>query len=1847
MFIHSAGQAVWTCEDYDVQRSRFYYSPLCYHRAVEREADAAGEINQRQLNNSPLGRLVRVVARILALVHSEPEDVEHCLQCSCNPLHGYSSIHQFQSRQLETHDPSSNCTVARLSQAALNMGLSCANRHYANRSLQIFRILGAHLDRQSLSRLLARLGETVSDMNEELQARTRFSTAICIHLFTSASNSLLYGRPMFTNSRFSKILQDQVARVCHRIRLLGHNFPVSSQIRQAYVTELFYTLEAVISHLQPKSEPSQDHAFKRRASPSQTRTAPTSPRSAGRWPYVDPSQALVAVSDRRRTQRHSTSANVITADPSGASGGLRSHVNVKSPHAVSLCIPNGVSIPMDPVTRHSSVSKTAVSITKRTACRLSAEEQSDLLCGIFWTGIFLLESDFEHEYIAGVRLLTILVPRVLGEDTPYWGTATATTASTTLNLFGRAEAILAQARLNPPFPGLLNLAIKGCSSPNLVDPACQLLVCLIPALSNPLVVPPDKTNLASQLSYPIMILTLLPMLLTAWDEDPSISLNGLCPPSVDATTEQPSVLQGGFLGRGVCTATYAVPRALGSWASTSVALSPVRNSSVAIGSSMRSNRLCRTDSVGFPGNCPTGVFGALSHPGPIAPQSVVHGASIIPKLTTQTPLRPKNPVCIQAANALAQAASQIDSYRLANLELVLKQYASGSFPKDVDQWAKCVVCYMLEGYSRHASHLLQHLTTLLAIGPVCLQPSLLKVAYLFLEQVELNTPDLSDTLQQFITALSNQFLGTDFWTEITKIHQVLVSRSAVLSAPPLPSVHTLSGLDPSGSGRVLDFVAAAAAIAVPLPETEPPHLELAGPQLEFHFDLVHNAPLLAPHLALSELVSVSNQTGPDLNPSPEVVQQKTEAHLPDSGLGDLFVTSVSSWNRSGACQVHLRERLYRLIESYGLPSNHRVGAPRSPSVIFSQSTETLDPQLSVHSSSETASVIDVSNSDDIRLDETSSMEQAEVFRDLDTYLDAQLMNINFLGVPDGRLEDEPRRPWGVRGQSITCHQEIQDDVLEQATDLLPTVRAPLFQATENANDHTRWRSRHRSFPSVACESATAESEPPETNGTIGRGWIDKVSVIGSLGENGQYTLTSSTVLSEGSSTHFASMPQHTNCEPRAPVPLHCDVNDASSSSSSLSPSALDFVPLNATDVATTANDTSPHAYSVALPELESGIPCLVSDFGGTSSGNNMFHVSPCLMGGMEFTRPHPLHYSNTSSRSPSHGSVFVVPSHHSPTSSLHLISTDEHEDRGLRKMSSSASLPQMLLLPLTFGPYESALSAPSQTRPSQIANSTTVQPLVGKSTDGANASGLTGNRNPTHRSLSTSNLLFKGESTENGMKCYGLRGRPLRSPTKRLVTSGVLNRISSPLLKFHKTFTSKRQSCSAEDLLHLVKPKVSFIMPTKEAIYESPQNNLQDQHTEGFDCASHVTVLCGAQQSTLSDKPGVTSPSPDPDRAIPMSRESLSYTWLDLHTLETDWLYDARRAVDRNPVRARITCFTNLSNVFARLANRCYAAVQTTINLADCSWDDANEFRQLGSSVVTFSINTPSVPYVFCQSNMNDSRTHDRQVFVNVPLQTVCYINDSSNLPLLIFFPFCLPAQDMLLDSDQLAIGSPLSSLIELHNRVQAYLYQICQFINAHDAKSFVPILIRALISLLKFLRIACTSSEDVCRYLELSVRPSVAQKELTDKLKCLMGRVLRLIPDHSANHPHPSGSCGKCDWRPVLDNMFTQLLELEAIEPSLRPDVNDRLNRAIGVYRQRVIGFEATMANHRALVDRVTDILEWYLRQRWKSVPDADVRLVHLILPAVDASDGSNDVLSCCSQLCQQLNGLLNQFGS
>lgn len=61
----------------------------------------------------------------------------------------------------------------RWAQLALQVALTCASRHYAARSLQVFRALKVPLSSQMLCELLSRLIETVAEQNEDAQVSVR------------------------------------------------------------------------------------------------------------------------------------------------------------------------------------------------------------------------------------------------------------------------------------------------------------------------------------------------------------------------------------------------------------------------------------------------------------------------------------------------------------------------------------------------------------------------------------------------------------------------------------------------------------------------------------------------------------------------------------------------------------------------------------------------------------------------------------------------------------------------------------------------------------------------------------------------------------------------------------------------------------------------------------------------------------------------------------------------------------------------------------------------------------------------------------------------------------------------------------------------------------------------------------------------------------------------------------------------------------------------------------------------------------------------------------------------------------------------------------------------------------------------------------------------------------------------------------------------------------------------------------------------------------------------------------------------------------------------------------------
>lgn len=59
----------------------------------------------------------------------------------------------------------------RWAQTALQLGLSCSSRHYAGRSLQIYRALRVPISSRMLSDILSRLVETVAEQGEDMQGK--------------------------------------------------------------------------------------------------------------------------------------------------------------------------------------------------------------------------------------------------------------------------------------------------------------------------------------------------------------------------------------------------------------------------------------------------------------------------------------------------------------------------------------------------------------------------------------------------------------------------------------------------------------------------------------------------------------------------------------------------------------------------------------------------------------------------------------------------------------------------------------------------------------------------------------------------------------------------------------------------------------------------------------------------------------------------------------------------------------------------------------------------------------------------------------------------------------------------------------------------------------------------------------------------------------------------------------------------------------------------------------------------------------------------------------------------------------------------------------------------------------------------------------------------------------------------------------------------------------------------------------------------------------------------------------------------------------------------------------------
>ena len=72
----------------------------------------------------------------------------------------------------------------RWAQFALQMSLTCSSRHYAGRSLEVFRALDVPVTSRMITDILARLVETVAEQGDDMQVRWVVSTQVLLPIGT-------------------------------------------------------------------------------------------------------------------------------------------------------------------------------------------------------------------------------------------------------------------------------------------------------------------------------------------------------------------------------------------------------------------------------------------------------------------------------------------------------------------------------------------------------------------------------------------------------------------------------------------------------------------------------------------------------------------------------------------------------------------------------------------------------------------------------------------------------------------------------------------------------------------------------------------------------------------------------------------------------------------------------------------------------------------------------------------------------------------------------------------------------------------------------------------------------------------------------------------------------------------------------------------------------------------------------------------------------------------------------------------------------------------------------------------------------------------------------------------------------------------------------------------------------------------------------------------------------------------------------------------------------------------------------------------------------------------------------
>ncbi|XP_041767815.1 protein furry isoform X4 [Anopheles merus] len=324
----------------------------------------------------------------------------------------------------------------RWAQTALQLGLSCSSRHYAGRSLQVFRSLNVPINSRMLSDILSRLIETVAEQGEDMQG---------------------------------------------------------------YVTELLLTLEAAVDSLDSDFRPLDVMKDIFKSTPNlNNKEGVVSSMYSGSKRSGDggitggsPGQSIHNATSGGHTR--STSYSISYCSRKAANSPIDKQIELRNRNAALEIERNAAKFGAGQTSLSRSRSAQSLKLLGDTATQ---DDKMTILAQLFWLAVSLLESDYEHEFLLALRLLTRVLHR-LPLDRP--------------DARDKVEKLQQQLKWST-YPGVHALLLKGCTHSGTYEASIALLSQLTPLLNLPVCDPTQSC------AFPMNVIALLPYMLLHYED---------------------------------------------------------------------------------------------------------------------------------------------------------------------------------------------------------------------------------------------------------------------------------------------------------------------------------------------------------------------------------------------------------------------------------------------------------------------------------------------------------------------------------------------------------------------------------------------------------------------------------------------------------------------------------------------------------------------------------------------------------------------------------------------------------------------------------------------------------------------------------------------------------------------------------------------------------------------------------------------------------------------------------------------------------------------------------------------------------------------------------------------------------------------------------------------------------------------------------------------------------------------------------------------------------------------------------------------------------------------------------